>query len=111
MLQDDFVNIGKSFQLKIHIAELIVRFDLNQTDVIDSRVKHIKKTFKDLLKDSNFKRDKQLVEIIDSLVYCNNLSQDKKLVKKITELSILIEDEKADDIDVINYNIWLKSLR
>ena len=111
MLQDDFVNIGKSFQLKIHIAELIVRFDLNQTDVIDSRVKHIKKTFKDLLKDSNFKRDKQLVEIIDSLVYCNNLSQDKKLVKKITELSILIEDEKADDIDVINYNVWLKSLR
>ena len=111
ILQDDFVNIGKSFQLKIHIAELIVRFDLNQTDVIDSRVKHIKKTFKDLLKDSNFKRDKQLVEIIDSLVYCNNLSQDKKLVKKITELSILIEDEKADDIDVINYNVWLKSLR
>ena len=111
MLQDDFVNIGKSFQLKIHIAELIVRFDLNQTDVIDSRVKHIKKTFKYLLKDSNFKRDKQLVEIIDSLVYCNNLSQDKKLVKKITELSILIEDEKADDIDVINYNVWLKNLR
>ena len=111
ILQDDFVNIGKSFQLKIHIAELIVRFDLNQTDAIDSRVKHIKKTFKDLLKDSNFKRDKQLVEIIDSLVYCNNLSQDKKLVKKITELSILIEDEKADDIDVINYNVWLKSLR
>ena len=111
ILQDDFVNIGKSFQLKIHIAELIVRFDLNQTDVIDSRVKHIKKTFKDLLKDSNFKRDNQLVEIIDSLVYCNNLSQDKKLVKKITELSILIEDEKADDIDVINYNVWLKSLR
>ena len=111
ILQDDFVNIGKSFQLKIHIAELIVRFDLNQTDVIDSRVKHIKKTFKDLLKDSNFKRDKQLVEIIDSLVYCNNLSQDKKLVKKITELSILIDDEKADDIDVINYNVWLKSLR
>ena len=111
MLQDDFVNIGKSFQLKIHIAELIVRFDLNQTDVIDSRVKHIKKTFKDLLKDSNFKRDNQLVEIIDSLVYCNNLSQDKKLVKKITELSILIDDEKADDIDVINYNVWLKSLR
>ena len=111
ILQDDFVNIGKSFQLKIHIAELIVRFDLNQTDVIDSRIKHIKKTFKDLLKDSNFKRDKQLVEIIDSLVYCNNLSQDKKLVKKITELIILIEDEKADDIDVINYNVWLKSLR
>jgi hypothetical protein len=111
MLQDDFLNIGKSFQLKIHIAELIVRYDLNQTDVIDSKIKHIKKTYNNLLKDDNFNRDKQLIEIIDSLIYCNNLSQDKKLVKKITNLSILIDDEKANDIDVINYNVWLKSLR
>lgn len=110
ILQDDFVNIGKSLQLKIHIAELIVRFDLNQNDVIDSKVKHVKKTFKELLKEQSFKRDNQLVEIIDALIYCNNLNQDKKLLKKITELSTFIDDEKADDIDVINYNDWLKSL-
>ena len=50
MLQDDFVNIGKSFQLKIHIAELIVRYDLNQTDVIDAKIKHIKKSYTIYLK-------------------------------------------------------------
>jgi len=110
VLQDDFVNIGKSFQLKIHVAELIVRYDLNQTDIIDGKIKYIKKTFKALLKDENFKRDKQLIDIIDLLIYCNNLRQDKKLVKKITELSTIIDDEQADDIDVINYNVWLKSL-
>ena len=63
-----------------------------------------------MLKDENFKRDKQLIDIIDLLIYCNNLSQDKKLVKKITELSTIIDNEQADDIDVINYNVWLKSL-
>lgn len=110
VLQDDFVNIGKSFQFKIHVAELIVRYDLNQTDIIDGKIKYIKKTFKALLKDENFKRDKQLIDIIDLLIYCNNLSQDKKLVKKITELSTIIDNEQADDIDVINYNVWLKSL-
>ena len=109
-MQDDFVNIGKSFQLKIHIAELIVRYDLNQTDVMVGKIKYIKKTFKALLKDENFKRDKQLIDIIDLLIYCNNLIQDKKLVKRITELSTVIDNEQADDIDVINYNIWLKSL-
>jgi len=110
MLQDDFLNIGESFQLKIHIAELIVRYDLNQTDVIDSKIKHIKKSYKNLLKDANFNRDKQLIEIIDSLIYCNNLTTDKKLIKEITTLSVIITDEQADDIDVINYNVWLKSL-
>ena len=110
MLQDDFVNIGKSFQLKINIAELIVRYDLNQTDVIDSKIKHIKKSYTNLLKDDNFNRDKQLIEIIDSLIYCNNLTTDKNLLKKIATLSVIINDAQADDIDVINYNVWLKSL-
>jgi len=109
MLQDDFVNIGKSFQLKIHIAELIVRYDLNQTNVIGSKIKHIKKSYSSLLKDTNFKRDKQIIEIIDSLIYCNNLKADKKLLKKITDLSLIINDEQADDIDVINYNVWIKN--
>jgi len=110
MLQDDFVNIGKSFQLKILIADLIVRYDLNQSDVILSKIKHIKKTYTNLLKDNNFNRDKQLIEIIDSLIYCNNLTTDKELLKKIRTLSVIITDEQADDIDVINYNIWLKDI-
>ena len=110
MLQDDFVNIGKSFQLKIHIAELIVRYDLNQTGVIDAKLKHIKKTYADLLKDADFNRDKHIIKIIDSLIYCTNLTNDKQLLKKITDLSVIITDDQADDIDVINYNFWLKNL-
>ena len=110
MLQDDFVNIGKSFQLKIHVAELIVRYDLNQTDVIDAKSKHIKKTYAKLLKDTNFNRDNQIIEIIRLLIYCNNLTNNKQLLKKITDLSAIITDDQADDIDVINYNFWLKNL-
>ena len=110
MLQDDFINIGKSFQLKIHIAELIVRYDLNQTGVIDAKLKHIKKTYADLLRDADFNRDKQIIEIVDLLIYCTNLTNDKQLLKKITDLSVIITDDQADDIDVINYNFWLKNL-
>tara|TARA_B100000767_G_C19765639_1_gene537357 strand:+ start:946 stop:2421 length:1476 start_codon:yes stop_codon:yes gene_type:complete len=110
MLQNDFTSIGKSFQLKIHIAELIVRYDLNQINIIITKIKYIKKLFKDLIKDANFKRDKQLIEIINLLTYCNNISADKKLLKKITLLSKSIDDDAANDLDIINYNIWLNNL-
>ena len=110
MLQDDFENIGKSFQLKIHIAEIIVRYDLNQTDVIDAKLKYIKKTYADLLKDADFDRDKQIIKIINLLISCNNLTNDKQLLKKITDLSAIITDDQADDVDVINYNSWLNNL-
>jgi predicted amidohydrolase YtcJ len=63
-----------------------------------------------LLKDTNFNRDNQIIEIIRLLIYCNNLTNNKQLLKKITDLSAIITDDQADDIDVINYNFWLKNL-
>ncbi len=42
-------------------------------------------------------------------MYCNNLNQDKKLLEKIDGLISIIDDNTADDVDVINYNLWLKS--
>jgi len=109
LLHDDFVDIGKSFQLKIQIASLIIRFQLGDFDTIESRIKYIKRTYKETLSLNEFKRDLSVIEIISKLMFCNNLNQDKNLLKKINQFITLIDDETADDIDVINYNLWLKS--
>jgi len=57
----------------------------------------------------DFSRDAKLIDIISKLIYCNNLHQDKKLLTQINNLIAEISDDTADDVDVINYNIWLKS--
>jgi tetratricopeptide (TPR) repeat protein len=109
LLHNDFVDIGKSFQLKIYIASLIIRFELGDFDTIESRLKYILRIYKEVLSNEDFSRDTQLIEIISKLLYCNNLQQDKKLLAKINTLVAEISDDTADDVDVINYNIWLKS--
>jgi len=109
LLHNDFVDIGKSFQLKIYIASLIIRFELGDFDTIESRLKYIQRIYNKILASEDFSRDKQLIEIISGLIYCNNLQQDKKLIKKINVLISKIDDDIADDIDVINYNTWLSS--
>ena len=109
LLHDDFVDIGKSFQLKIYIASLIIRFELGDFDTIESSIKYIYRMYKEVLSDEDFRRDAQLIDIISKLIYCNNLKQDKKLMSKINPLITEISDDTADDLDVINYNIWLKS--
>ena len=109
LLHNDFVDIGKSFQLKIYIASLIIRFELGDFDTIESRLKYIHRIYKEILSNEDFSRDKQLIEIISKLIYCNNLQQDKKLLEKINILTSKIDDDMADDIDVINYNTWLSS--
>ena len=109
LLHNDFVDIGKSFQLKIYIASLIIRFELSDFDTIESRLKYIRRIYKEILSNEDFSRDKQLIEIISKLIYCNNLQQDKKLLGKINILISKIDDDMADDVDVINYNTWLSS--
>lgn len=109
LLHNDFVDIGKSFQLKIYIASLIIRFELGDFDTIESRLKYILRIYKEILSKNDFSRDLQLIEIISQLIYCNNLQQDKKLLAKINTLVMEISDNTADDVDVINYNLWLKS--
>jgi len=109
LLHDDFVDIGKSFQFKIYIASLIIRFELGDFDTIESRLKYIQRVYKEILENDDFKRDVGLIEIISKLIYCNNLKQDKKLLTKVQTLITAIDDDDADDTDVINYNLWLKS--
>ena len=109
LLHDDFVDIGKPFQLKIYLASLIIRYELGDFDTIESRLKYILRIYKEVLSNEDFSRDTQLIEIISKLLYCNNLQQDKKLLAQINNLVAEISDDTADDVDVINYNIWLKS--
>ena len=99
----------KSFQLKIYIASLIIRFELGDFDTIESRLKYMQRVYKEILENDDFKRDVELIEIISKLIYCNNLQQDKKLLMKVKTLITAIDDDAADDADVINYNLWLKS--
>jgi len=109
LLHNDFVDIGKSFQLKIYLASLIIRYELGDFDTIESRMKYISRIYKEVLLGDDFSRDAKLIDIISKLIYCNNLHQDKKLLTQINNLIAEISDDTADDVDVINYNIWLKS--
>lgn len=108
LLHNDFVNIGKSFQLKIQVASLIIRFELGDFDIIETNIKHITKTYKEQLDLDEFQRDALIIQIISSLIFCNNLSQDKILTKKINQFIALEKDTIAADSDVINYNSWLR---
>ncbi len=105
ILQKDFINLSLQFQLKILISEIIIRYELNQTDLVEEKIKIIKRTYKETINHN--KREKGIIEIINKLIYCDNLSVNKDLVSEIKRLIERTSSEKAQNIDVINYNDWL----
>ena len=110
LLQDDFVDLGRSFQLKIQIASLIVRYMIKDFDTCEFKIEEINKKHSEILDSEGLARDKELITIISKLLYCNNINLDKEVKERIKSLSKVINDEQSDDTDVINYNVWLKSL-
>ena len=105
ILQKDFINLSLQFQLKILISEIIIRYELNQTDLVEEKIKIINRTYKETINHN--KREKDIIEIINKLIYCDNLRVNKDLVSEIKRLIKQTSSENAQNIDVINYNDWL----
>ena len=108
ILQKDFINLSSHLQVKILIAELIIRHELKQADIIDTKIKRIKREYKKELKENN--RDLQALLIIEKLIYCPNIYLDKKLQSEMANIKSISLKESAENTDIINYNDWLTSI-
>ena len=105
---DAFNKLDQGFKLKIDIAELLMRYELNDFDYIEYYVKLIQKDYKEQLKDPNYLRQNLIIEIIMQMIYVDSKSSDK-IEELKSRLYNSANDKIATDIDIINYNTWLKS--
>jgi nucleoside diphosphate kinase len=105
ILQKDFTGLSINFQLKILISEIIIRYELNQLDLVEEKINSIYKKYKDIINENL--REKEILIIIRRLIYCNNLKTDKELSSRIKKLIGITSSENAQNIDIINYNDWL----
>src|SRR6185436_13944260 len=104
-LLDGYKNADKSLQFKIAIADLIVRYELDDVDTLEYKLKQVKKDFRSMLTQKENSRDKEMVEIITSMMKSNKMRDDKPLVNKIQNL---LKQELSSDTDIIHYRHWLK---
>ena len=102
ILQEDFLLLDKAFQLKVLIADLIIRFKNGYHDIID-KIEVIRKKHKQLLLDEEYVRDREMINIISKNINDEDVADDKKRI-----LSFM-SDYDSEDLDIISYNIWLRN--
>lgn len=103
----NFLNFDPSFQIKIITAELIIRYEIGDFDMLEVRIKSIKNRFKTLLSKDSFSREKILIKIISKLIYVQRIDLNENLQNDINLLLSIMPVEEADESDIINYNRWL----
>jgi len=104
-LLDGYKNADKSLQFKIAIADLMVRYELNDEDTLEYKLKQVKKDFRSMLNQKENAREKEMVDTIALMMKSQNIKADKTLVKKIQQI---LKQEEASDTEIIHYRNWLK---
>ena len=101
IIQEDFLLLDKSFQLKILVTELMIRMLVSNKNLHD-KITSINKNYKSLLLEEKCKRDRRMIDIISKKVNNEKVLEDK------TNLLSSMSDSDSEDIDIISYNIWIK---
>ena len=102
VLQEDFLFLDKSFQLKVLIVDIIIRFKNGYYDII-SKIKDVRRNYKQLLLDEEYFRDREMINIISKKINNDDIEDDKKTI--LSSMS----DYDSEDLDIISYNIWLRN--
>lgn len=105
-LHDSYKSADESLKFKIAIAELIIRFELSDFDLLEYKIRQLKSEYKKLLKLSEHKREADLIAIILQMIGSDSVKHNKKLREKI---KLFVQNDSLEDAEIIKYNDWLNS--
>ncbi len=105
-METGFAGLDRILRMKIAVAELIIRFELQDIDTLERRLEQVKKEFADLFRTKDGRRQNDMVSILSSMCTSTSIRRDKNLRKKILKIT---GTATAKTNDVINYNDWLNS--
>lgn len=108
-VNDNFKKADASFKLKIAMAELIMQFDSGDMQGYSLRSDVVKKQYKTLLTEGDFKRDRELLQLIDRMATNLSYKRDVKLRKKIEGFITAKVPATAIDSEIIKYTLWLSN--
>jgi hypothetical protein len=105
-MEPGFAGLDRILRMKIAVAELIIRFELQDIDTLERRLEQVKKEFADLLRTKDGRRQSEMISVLSSMCTTTSVRRDKNLRKKILKIT---NTPSAKTNDIIDYNNWLNA--
>lgn len=100
--------MGVDWLMKFRLIEIILFFELQESDLLESRIRSFKRAFFKYLKDSDQERVVQFLKIVEKIFMQPELVHDAEF-KGLMEASIGADKPTDEDAFVQSYYGWLKS--
>ena len=105
---DGYAVADSTLKFKIAIAELMIRYELKDFDILEIKIHQIKKDFKEYFSQKSNTREVLMVQIIDKLIEKESLRSEKLLLAKTKKHILSTVKKESSDADILNYRNWLK---
>jgi hypothetical protein len=109
-LLEGYKSAEPSLRLKIRVAEMIIRFQLGDTEILGTKLTQIHKDFRSLLTGKEHLNEKEILALFPLLIHHDSTSR-KKLKQQIMKFLETNSENSKGDTEVINYRNWLLSLQ
>ncbi|MDQ3110751.1 MAG: hypothetical protein M3R17_12730 [Bacteroidota bacterium] len=103
-MEAGFPGLDHVLRMKIAVAELIIRFEMQDIDTLERRLEQVKKEFADLLRTKDGRRQGEMINILAAMCTSASIRRDKNLRKKILKIT---SAPSAKTNDLIGYADWL----
>jgi hypothetical protein len=107
VLLDGYKSADPGLRLRLAVAELIIRFELGEYEVIQQRVRQVRKEFQTELKEASFARDREFIYLLNLFNESRNMKLKKPLVKRLTRFLNTEVDEEIKDAELITYDDFI----
>ncbi len=107
-LLDSYKKTDLTLRFKIAIAELIIRYELKDYDLLEYRIEQVRKDFREFLSMKEQQREKEFINLIRLLAVTGNIQNDKTLKARYKHFGTLSTGREQDDTEVILYDKWLE---
>lgn len=106
-LAEGYKKADSSLRFKIAVAELMIRFELNDFDILDSKIRQIQKEYAKQISESDNIREALVITTIEQLMEPVPLKKNITLMNKIKKVLLNDENQESGDAEIINYKNWL----
>lgn len=105
----DYFETDRALQLKIAVADVMTRYEMEDYDTMQSKLKQINREFRDILGRKESLNEKDFINILGIFCHMGKTGKPKPFYKEVKNFYSKIPKETGkEDTELINYRNWLK---
>lgn len=106
-ISDAYAKADISLKFKIAIAELMIRYELSDFDVLETKIRQLKKDYREFFTSEANRKEALIVEVINTLIEREGIKQGSQLMNRIKKYILSPGQKDGSDAEILNYSNWL----